>query len=518
MKSIKKLTLLLTLIAISMFCLVFTASAEDTWLKLDSRDTVEYKFDEVSGILIIRGEGKIKYNYCDGSSLTPEDMEGDEPAGDESDLEEIKHNAIRKIAGEIKIIIVEYGVETISPYAFSDLKNLEVAILPDSVTEIGYAAFYDCPSLKTVTLPQNLKSIEHHTFSYCESLSSITLPQSLQTISEDSFWCCESLKSISLPTANPLELYCSAFTSSGLEELYIPENITLIGNSIRSCDNLKKITFTNGTCVMSNCNSLEEIVYPIDFSKDFSVAYNCPNLKKVTFPSHKKINNVKIAADSYNKYVSNCPNVTLGNVNYDMVKNAVKVNYEVISTGISVSSLDKVENFKNVQTSTIRSTTNKLTWSPVEGAGYYILYRLDGDKWKKIYSGADTYYSLPTDGDYRVRAVNYDGTKRVYSKYTRLNGVKKIFDPTNTKLTINGSNVKLRWRMPCEVTGFQIYYSTTSYSTGYKKLTNVSTTSYTVKNLTKGKTYHFMVRGYRKNSDGSIHYGGFSYIGMTTIS
>ena len=75
--------------------------------------------------------------------------------------------------------------------------------------------------------------------------------------------------------------------------------------------------------------SLEEIVYPIDYT-DFNrysayfMAQTCPNLKKITFPSVEKKHNIKISVEDYDVFVKDCPNVTLGYVNFDMIKNQYK--------------------------------------------------------------------------------------------------------------------------------------------------------------------------------------------------
>lgn len=64
-----------------------------------------------------------------------------------------------------------------------------------------------------------------------------------------------------------------------------------------------------------------------------------------------------------------------------------------------------------------------------------------------------------------------------------------------------------------EISGYQLVYSTSSKFTASttKKITGKST-SRTVVNLTKGKTYYFKVRAYRKKINGESVYGEFSAI------
>lgn len=521
MKNVRKLTLLLTLITISMFSLVFTASAQDdTWLKVHDTDTVEYKFDEVSGILTIRSvEGKkgvIRPNYCD--SMVPIEDAG----GDDGFVVDPEYNptAIKNFVDKIKILIIEDGVTTIGYHAFSGVDSLEIAILPDSVDTIYYAAFYHCTSLKSVILPQKLKYITSDMFRGCKNLSSITLPNSIESISEFAFCGCKSLTSIGF-SSNLKVIHAGAFSGSGLEYVYIPENVELdceytdweerIQHPFSGCDNLKKIVFTNDVCEMYDCALLEEIVYPADFSFEYKngddvydrIAINCPNLKKITFPADKKVANIKINPMSYDVFLYDCPNAVLGYVNRDMIEKN-DVNYAVVTKG--VSSLGTLKNVKFTQ----KGATKQITWSALENAGYYQLYYYNNSKWEKIYIGEKLSYNVTKSGKYRVRAVNYDGTKYVYSKYVTLE--VKLIDKVTLSSTKSTTSIKLTWKKLNNVTGYQVYYSTTSSSSGFKKLTNVTGTSYTVKNLTKGKTYYYKVRAYRKESDGRIQYGEFSNI------
>ena len=58
MKIIKKLSLLLTVTVISILCLAMSSSA--AWEKVNEEGDIEYHFDEVTGTMYFRGEGKIE--------------------------------------------------------------------------------------------------------------------------------------------------------------------------------------------------------------------------------------------------------------------------------------------------------------------------------------------------------------------------------------------------------------------------------------------------------------------------
>ena len=100
---------------------------------------------------------------------------------------------------DIRRIVVEYGTESISAYAFLECENVTEIILPDSVTSIGMAAFRYCSSLTSVTLPAGLTSIESNLFSACSALESIVLPDGITSIGESAFNGCAKLRSIVIP-------------------------------------------------------------------------------------------------------------------------------------------------------------------------------------------------------------------------------------------------------------------------------------------------------------------------------
>lgn len=345
------------------------------------------------------------------------------------------------------------------------MKNLETVVLPESLEKIGEYAFNRCPKLTRINFPSNLKGIGKF-----------------------------------------------AFFGTNLPYLHLPESVEEIGEGAFSgCNNLKSAVFTNATCSMINCNSLTKIVYPESITKVTTLATSCINLKEVIFQNIKSINKVKVSAEDTNKFFSVCKNATLSYLDEAIIPELEKKNisYVVVSNG--VSKLSNVKDFKHTQ----NGAKNDLTWSEVDGAGYYQLYYYKGSKWVKVYSGTSTSYENPVSGKYRVRAVNYNGEKYIYSKYTTIE-INVVGSVGIESLKISGRNVTLKWNKVSNTTGYQVYYSTKEGS-GYKKLVSTSKKSYTVKNLEKGRTYYFKVRAYYKPSSGTTKYGVFSTIKSLTV-
>ncbi|PEL13500.1 InlB B-repeat-containing protein, partial [Bacillus sp. AFS017336] len=69
--------------------------------------------------------------------------------------------------------------------------------------------------------------------------------------------------------------------------------------------------------------------------------------------------------------------------------------------------------------------------------------------------------------------------------------------PSNAKLTKSGKDsVKLAWSKASGATGYEIVRATSKTGT-YSHLSSVTTTNYTNKGLSKGKTYYYKIRSYK---------------------
>ncbi|BFU24038.1 leucine rich repeat protein bspa family [Entamoeba histolytica] len=87
------------------------------------------------------------------------------------------------------------GITDIGYKAFNG-SNIQVVIMPDTVTSINNNAFENCNSLKTVYFSKNLLSIGAEAFLDCVSLKEINQPTALQFIGYHCFSGCISLKEL----------------------------------------------------------------------------------------------------------------------------------------------------------------------------------------------------------------------------------------------------------------------------------------------------------------------------------
>jgi hypothetical protein len=79
-------------------------------------------------------------------------------------------------------IVIPFGVETVSNFAFAYSTVIETVVFPDSVSFIGENAFDFCSALTSVTLPSTLESLSSYTFDVCSSLKEIMIPESVTSI------------------------------------------------------------------------------------------------------------------------------------------------------------------------------------------------------------------------------------------------------------------------------------------------------------------------------------------------
>ena len=99
----------------------------------------DVKWTLSNGVLVLSGNGGTARFVASGSNVSP-----------------FYNNA------NIKTVIVEAGVTYLGSSVFSDLPNLETAIIMDASTETDNA-FRNCPKLKNIIVGANLKNGTHHT-------------------------------------------------------------------------------------------------------------------------------------------------------------------------------------------------------------------------------------------------------------------------------------------------------------------------------------------------------------------
>ena len=215
-------------------------------------------FLDDNGVLTISGDGYMELNYEDEGL----------PWGN-----------------NIKEVIIEEGVISISSYAFYECYNLSKVTIPNSVKFIGghvfcytdissivfpdNISFFDsdmdmviceCDNIHTVTLPFEPHSTQPFTGKYypfndtlfydCKNLTSAIIPEGVKKIEYRPFVCCDNLENIYIHSpeiARDLidEEACGEIAKNA-EKIYVKEGITEISDFITSMNYKTEGVVVNG--------------------------------------------------------------------------------------------------------------------------------------------------------------------------------------------------------------------------------------------------------------------------------
>lgn len=191
---------------------------------------------------------------------------------------------------ELESIIIPNSVETLRNSCFKGCSSLSSISLPSSITSLGDACFNGCSSLSSVSLPSSITSLGSSTFEGCSSLTSISLPSSITSIGYNCFRGA-GLRGIEIPSSvTDVERGCFESCLS-LETVSLPPSITLSNNTFYNCESLKQIEIPSsvkslGEYCFSYCSSLESIVIPSSVNTlGLGCFQGCGSLEKVDVPS-----------------------------------------------------------------------------------------------------------------------------------------------------------------------------------------------------------------------------------------
>lgn len=379
--------------------------------------------------------------------------------------------------------------------AFASCKSLVGITIPNSVTEIGDSAFSDCTALISATLNCRMTKIPMRLFAGDKLLSTVTIPTYTTDISDNAFDGCESLTAISLP--------------SGVK--------TIGNNAFSHCSSLSSVTLSSelksiGSLAFYNCNSLTSIFIPNKVKTINDEAFaSCASLRTAYIAPSVQIMKPKV--------FNNCPNlesIIFGGENngfneYSSTSNSTTVYYP--AKYVSSWSSYYATKVKSYQAPSSINLTGNTTVDV--GASVVLNITVNGD-FKDAF--------LVTSSNPSVATVTPEGkllartTGITTITVTAVSGVTKTAEisvrpasPTNVKaVSKTTTSADISWKSSYNVTGYNIYRSTSKNGT-YKKVGSSTGTTYTDKGLTKGKTYFYKVASY-VTSDGKQVISSYSSV------
>lgn len=168
----------------------------------------------------------------------------------------------------------------------------------------------------------------------------------------------------------------------------------------------------------------------------------------------------------------------------------------------------------SLKASSVTETTASLSWKGVDAAESYeisLVNEVTGiEQSYKTSELSLELSSLRSFTDYTVKVRAYDENKNIYSAYSSYFAFKTSPSAiTGFKAgAASSTSIKLSWDKKASVDGYQLFvneYDENGNPTTYKKIGNLTTTSYTMSGVTPYRSYSFRVRAYDKASQGYVY-------------
>ena len=161
-----------------------------------------------------------------------------------SSAKTIGDSAFRECENLSSVTVCE-GVETIEQNAFRSCTKLASIALPSTIGEVGAAAFIQCQNMSSATFAPGSRQVKlgDDLFAECFYLVRVTLPVNIDRISDRMFKSCLMLAGVEIPQGAE-SIGESAFASSGVTTVIIPDSVTMIGIAAFSACPLSDIYFT----------------------------------------------------------------------------------------------------------------------------------------------------------------------------------------------------------------------------------------------------------------------------------
>ena len=460
-------------------------------------------------------------------------------------------------------VTIPSSVTSIGWGAFFRCSSLKSVNIPGSVTSIDGSAFSECTSLTSVTIPNSVTAIYGGAFSGCTSLTDVTLPKSLTRLGGEVFRDCTSLTGMTVPEGVDC-IYGSTFANcTSLTSVTLPSTVNWIGdNAFFNCVRLTSVTIPKRVCYIyqdafRSCDSLADVYYggtTADWAKIVMEDGN-GDLTNATLHCTAPAAPAAPVVTAGNSAVSGKPMLTWNAVEgatsykvyraakedgtYGLLGSTSATSYtntgakEGVTYYYKVTAVNDIGESEpsNIVSGQVKTVTPKpaapvvsighsaasgkpvLTWSAVEGATSYRIYRSTAKGSGYSLLGTTTATSYTNTGAkagttyyYRVKACNDAG----WSPYSNIvSGQAKSVTPKPSapvvKIGHSASSGKpmLTWNAVSGATSYKVYRATSQNGT-YSLLGTVTATSYTNTGAKAGTTYWYKVKAV--NSAGESAY------------
>ena len=493
----------------------------------------------------VKSIGDYAFYYCENltSIVFPNNLQG------------IGDFAFNNCSG-LRNISFNGNLETIGRGAFNSCSSIEKIVIPDSVKTIDSGqfgsqyTFGDCENLKTVVIGNGLTYIPQNTFRNNVSLESVTIGNGVKTIGDYAFYGCAKLKKVyflgNAPAINTSSFYnvnpsivfyykagaigfndlnynTQKFDSSNTHKTvtFNPNGgsggdiklFTLSGITVSMPKEPTRTGYTfagwylnssgTGSAWDFNNNIVENNItlyakwslnkYTLKFDATGGI---CQTISK-TVTYNSLIGNLPIPEKQGYTFIGWYPGVDgSGSMYTESTKMPARnmTLYAKWEKGIAAPS--------NLKAEKITATSIKVSWSSVSGATKYEVYRSTKYDTGYVKVGETTGTSYTSKGliigntyYYKIKAIASDtAANSTYSSISSCTLSQSNNTVTNLKVEKSTStSIKASWSSVSGATKYEVYRST-KYDTGYIKLGETTSTSYTSNNLTLGKTYYYKIK------------------------
>ena len=205
---------------------------------------------------------------------------------------------------QIRKVVLEPGVTSVSRSAFWGCPNLTEIVLPEGLTYLGQFCFRECPGLVTVDLPASLVTMDQGEFSECPNLVAINAAPGGEYKTVGGVLFTADMKTLvaypnglngvngvyqvpdGVTTLGPRAFYGSA----KLTEIKLPDSVVEFGyNEFQRCHKLEAVNIPNGVTTLYistfyDCTSLKSLTIPASVTLITDYAFcNCTSLKEIRF-------------------------------------------------------------------------------------------------------------------------------------------------------------------------------------------------------------------------------------------
>ena len=182
----------------------------------------------------------------------------------------------------------------------------------------------------------------------------------------------------------------------------------------------------------------------------------------------------------------------------------------------------KGKSIKYVAAPTISSVSNvekgvSISWGKVSGAEKYrVYYKTASSGWTKIADTTSASYTWTgaksgTDYTFTVRCITSDGKSYTSAYDTKGKSIKYVAAPKISSLSSTADGVAISWDTVDGAVKYRVFYKTDS--TGWTKITDTTSASYTWKGAKSGTKYTFTVRCI--SNDGKSYTSGYDSTGKS---